>query len=62
MSNGEKTFIKVTNKDIYDSLQILHVKVEKLDGKVNNHKSLIYGAFAILSLVVTLIAAHIMQI
>jgi hypothetical protein len=29
MSNGEKTFIKVTNKDIYDKLEALEVKVSK---------------------------------
>ena len=62
MGNGNKTFIKVTNSDIYESLTDLHKKVERIDSKVNNHKILIYGAFAILSLVVTIIAAHIMQV
>lgn len=62
MGNGNRTFIKVTNADIYNSLTDLHKKVEKIDGKVNNHKVLIYGAFTILSLIVTIVAAHIMQV
>ena len=68
MSNG-KTFVKISNNDIYQSIQELHVKMEKFDIKVNNlegksnyNKMLIYGVFSILALLISVLVAHIMGV
>lgn len=68
MSNG-KTFVKISNNDIYDSIQELHAKMEKFDikvnsleGKANYNKMLIYGIFSVLALLISVFVAHIMTV
>ena len=62
MSNGNKVFVKISNQQIYDSLERLHRKMEQIDNKVNTHKILIYGTYSILSLVITVLIAHLFKV
>lgn len=62
MSNGNKVFVKISNQQIYDSLERLHRKMEQIDNKVNTHKILIYGTYSILSLVITVLIAYLFKV
>jgi len=44
-----QTFIKITNREIYDSLQQLHIKVDKIDSRGRLHQVLIGGAFTLIA-------------
>ena len=62
MKNCDETeFVKITNKDIYNKLMSLDDKLDKITAKVNNHHVLIYGVFSVLSLVVGVLIAHVMN-
>ena len=69
MANGARTFIKITNKDIYDKLELLEQKLNLLEkktdavnAKVGGHKLLIYGLFSVMSLIIGILITHVMAV
>jgi len=48
--NGDKTFMRITNRDVYDEIRGLHTKIDKIhrlaketNGKVKLHQKLIFS-------------------
>lgn len=74
MGNGSRTFMRVTNKDIFDSIEKLHTKIERLETKLellenkllilqeklSTTKILTYGVYSVLGILIAIIVAHIM--
>jgi hypothetical protein len=48
----EKTFLKITNKDIYDKLIAIEEKVTKTNGSVGLHRKWLYAISTVLMTVI----------
>lgn len=50
---GDKTFIRITNKDIYDKLSVIEKNVSSMNGKIKFHTWAISFTVLILVAIIT---------
>lgn len=52
MANGDKTFLRITNKDIFNKLEAMHTDVVKVTAWTKTSKYLTTIIFSILTVVI----------
>ena len=68
MGNGNKTFIRITNKDIYENINKLHDRMdscekgcEKLENNSKVNKLMIYGLYSSMAILIAVLVQHILR-
>jgi hypothetical protein len=57
--SGEKTFVRITNREIFDEIRKVHDQVLKINGKVKNHTWLVRGSYAFTLFVLALLIKYV---
>ncbi len=57
--DDDKTFLKITNRDIYEKLEAIDKKLDYTNGKVRFHTKLIYGTYGFSMAILSWFILHI---
>ena len=59
--SDKTTFVKISNREIYESVQALHVKVDKLTQKQAIHEKVLGLGGAVLAVIAGLLFEHVIK-